>query len=242
MAEGSVKIPKIIHYCWFGGKPLGKIAEKFVASWRRYCPDYKIIRWDESNCDISENRYALEAYRARKWAFVSDYFRLKVLYNVGGIYLDTDVELIRPIDNFSFCKAFLGFEDSEKIATCVMGSIPNHRFIETALEFYQGRKFVLKNGKFDLTTNVDLLTDILQKNGLKTGNIRQSVFDTEIFPSDFFSPKNLKTGKIMLTENTCAIHHFEASWQSGAQRLHTKVAQILGEKNTVKIKNLLGKK
>lgn len=242
MAENNVNIPRIIHYCWFGGKPLNRKAQKCIDSWKKFCPDYEMIRWDESNCDISENRYVSEAYQSRKWAFVSDYFRLKAICGLGGVYLDTDVELLKPLDRFLDYKGFAGFEDDAHIATCVMGGVKNLCFFCEALKIYEQRKFLLDAGKFDTTTNVEILTDLLIGNGLKTNGEKQTVMDLEIFPVDFFSPKSLKTGKITLTENTCAVHHFDASWQTGKQKFHTKVAQMIGEDNVKRVKKIIGRR
>lgn len=242
MTGNDPRIPKKIHYCWYGGKPLGRKEEKCIESWKKFCPDFEIVRWDESNSDMTENRYVKEAYQSRKWAFVSDYFRLNAVCDYGGIYLDTDVELLKPLDEFLGCGGFMGFEDSVRVATCVMGGVRGHSFFEKALNLYQDRVFIKENGEFDTTTNVDFLTGILLENGLVLNDKRQNIMGMEIFPKDFFSPKSLTTGKITLTENTHAIHRFEASWQTGRQRFNTKAAQILGEKNTERIKRFMGKK
>lgn len=235
-------IPKKLHYCWYGGKPLNRRAEKCIESWKKFCPDFEILRWDESNSDMQENRYVREAYQSKKWAFVSDYFRLKAVYENGGVYLDTDVELIKPLEGFLDCGGFMGFEDRVNVATCIMGGVRGHLFFRRALETYRSRAFLLDNGECDTTTNVEFLTRLLVDNGLVQNGERQSVMDMDIFPNDYFSPKSLVTGKITLTENTHAIHRFEASWQTGKQRFHTKAAQILGEKNTECLKRLMGKK
>ncbi len=243
MGENKSKnlIPKKIHYCWFGGKELTRSAKKCISSWEKFCPDYEIIRWSEANFNINENKYAAQAYHCKKWAFVSDYARLKVIFTYGGIYLDTDVELINPLDKFLCYKAFMGFEDENNVATCIIGAVPNHEFSQKALDTYENRPFLLENGECDTTTNVRILTDLLLQSGLAKGGKRQKVMETEIFSADYFSPKSLATGKTTLTENTCAIHHFKGSWQTKTQRLHTKAAQILGEKNTEFLKKKLRK-
>ena len=123
-------IPKIIHYCWFGGNPLPPLALKCIESWKKYCPDYEIKIWDESNFDININKYATEAYEAKKWAFVSDVARLWVLYNYGGIYMDTDLEVIKPLDEFLYHKAFSGFEDEVNIPTGIIASEKNNNWIK----------------------------------------------------------------------------------------------------------------
>lgn len=234
-------IPRKIHFCWYGGKPLSKITQKNIQSWKKYCPDYDIVRWDESNSDICENRYVSEAYSAKKWAFVSDYFRLRAICDFGGIYLDTDVELIRPLDKLLCYKGFIGFENDELIATCMMGGVKGHNFFQSIYEIYRTRQFILSSGEYDMTTNVEFITRYLCKKGLCRNGHRQNIADIEIFPSEFFSPKNLKTGKTTITENTFAVHQFGASWQTVGQRFHTKVAQIIGPENTEFLKNLLKK-
>lgn len=235
-------IPKKIHYCWFGGKPYPRLTEACIASWKTYCPDYELICWDESNSPLEDNLYVRQAYQAKRWAFVSDYIRLWVLERHGGIYLDTDVELVRSLDVFLPLSGFMGFEDQERVATCLIGGIPGHPFFRTAKGLYDGRPFLRSNGEHDDTTNVQLLTDLLAKNGLQRSGMRQNVMDMEIYPSEFFSPKSLKTGKLHTTSNTFAIHSFQASWMTPAQRRNTKIAQVIGPKWTMFIKKRLGRK
>ena len=127
------KIPKIIHYVWFGNQPLSDLATKCIKSWEKFAPDFQLMRWDESSFDISSNRYVMEAYQSKKWAFVSDYVRLYALYHHGGIYMDTDVELIKPIDHFLIHNAFSGFEQTDTIPTAIMGSIVEHPWIKYLL-------------------------------------------------------------------------------------------------------------
>ena len=147
-----MSIPKIIHYCWFGRGKLPKLAEKCIESWKKYCPQYKIVCWNEDNFDINQNKYAKEAYEAGKWAFVSDYVRLKVLYDEGGIYLDTDVELIKPLDKLIEDGGFMGFDDNGVISTglgfaCEKGN----KLIEALLADYDGISFICNDGAYDLT-------------------------------------------------------------------------------------------
>ena len=138
-------IPKKIHYIWVGGNPLTPLAEKCIESWKKYCPDYEIVRWDESNFDVNQNQYCKEAYENKKWAFVSDYIRLKVLYEEGGIYMDTDVEVVKPLDKFLSNPAFSGFENDTMIPTGIIASEKNNPWVDKLLKKYDDKHFIKKN-------------------------------------------------------------------------------------------------
>lgn len=233
-------IPKTIHYCWFGGNPLPEPARQCIESWKRYCPDYKIKQWSEKNFHFQTCPYALQAYDCRKYAFVSDVVRMKVLYEEGGFYFDTDLELLRPLEKFRGHSCVLGFEDSERVGTCFIGAQPDQPFIAEALALYDNLPFI-KDGKMDCTTNVERITGLLISHGLQQNGQEQHLKDISVYPADCFTVKDLKTGKIRLTENSVAIHHFEASWMSPQQKRNTRVAQFLGPALTRKIKKLLGR-
>lgn len=238
-------IPKRLHYCWFGGHSLPPQAEKCMRSWIENCPGYEIIRWDETNSCLDDCPYVSQAFKAGKWAFVSDYVRLKALWDCGGIYLDTDVELLQPLDAFLKNSAFFGFESREKVATCVIGAEAGHLLISDLLEMYSHISFLKADGSYDCTTNVERITDELRKRGLQATNEFQTVANVAIYPHDVFSPKSLETGKIALTKNSCAIHHFDASWMTASQRRHTRIAQIVGPEWTqraTKFRDLIRRK
>lgn len=222
-------IPKKIHYIWFGGKELTPLAEKCIESWKKYCPDYEIIRWDENNFDINANRYCREAHEAGKWAFASDYARLWVLVNCGGIYMDTDVELIKSIDSFLSEKAFSGFEAKDRIPTGLMAAEAHHPLFEELLSDYETRSFLLPDGTFDTRTNVETITLTCLKYGLKLDNQRQVVGGFTLYPSDFFCPKDAKTLKVNLTSSSVAIHHFDGSWLGDSTRRVKEIKQRLFE-------------
>lgn len=207
-------IPKIIHYCWFGGKEKPKFAQKCIQSWRKHCPDYQIKEWNESNFDFNCNEYVKQAYNAGKWAFVADVARLKALETDGGFYMDTDVELVKPLDELLSYSACFGFESKEFVMTGFFGAEKGANIIKVFLNIYEGLHFIKEDGSFDLTTNVVRLTELLVAQGLQQDGTRQTVGENEIFPSEYFSPKDFRSGILSKTENTLAIHHFDASWQS----------------------------
>jgi len=207
-------IPKIIHYVWVGKKTLPALAEKCIESWKKFCPDYEIRRWDETNFDISSNRYCKEAYEAKRFAFVSDYIRLYVLVHYGGVYMDTDVELIKPIDGFLVHQAFSGFEDERSVPTGIMACVKNFPLFCNLLSEYENRYFILPDGKQNLKTNVRYITEACLKKGLVLNNCLQTIDGFALYPSDVFCPKNYFDGKYNVTENTVTIHHFAGSWVS----------------------------
>ena len=209
-------IPKKIHYCWFGGKSLPDDVKKCIKSWKKYCPDYEIIEWNESNYDLKKNDYVKLAYESKKWAFLTDYVRLDVIYNEGGIYLDTDVELIKPLDSLLNCDGYMGMETVGKVNTGQgFGAKKNHPFLKKNMEFYENIKNIVdENGNFKKIICVEVTTDILLKNGLKNSNEIQNISDLIIYPTDYFCPLKMGTNKLTITKNTYSIHHFSGSWKS----------------------------
>lgn len=219
-------IDKTIHYCWFGGNPKTALVKKCIASWKKWCPEYRIVEWNESNCDFSDCPYAQAAYQQKKWAFVTDYMRFKIIYEQGGIYMDTDVELIRNIDKLLDSDCFFGFEQPKGINPGLMfGAEKNHPFLQTMCEVYRGLEFHYDGRQME--TVVTLTTRELCKLGLRDDNTYQKVEGIVCYPSSYFSPKDHRTGKLTITENTCAIHHYSASWQSPARRLRGMVRRQL---------------
>lgn len=234
-------IPKRIHYIWFGGKPLTSLAERCIASWHEFCPDYEIVRWDESNFNGEGNRYFQEAIAAGKWAFASDYARLKVLVENGGIYMDTDVEVLKPLDRFLSDKAFSGFESEDRIPTGIMASEAHHPLFERLLRDYDSRRFLKSDGQPDLTTNVTYVTDALLAAGLILNNQKQTVAGCTLYPSDYFCPKDWLTKKVNLTENSHTIHHFDGSWATGGTRVKNGLMHLMGPKGVAAVKRILGR-
>jgi len=203
----------MIHYCWFGGKAKPNSVQRCINSWRKHLPDYQIVEWNEANFDLKHPRYVREAYESKKWAFVSDYARLFILYVNGGIYMDTDVEVCRSLDRFLDHRAFTGFEGPERIPTGIIGAERQHPWIGELLSEYEARPFILDGGIMDLTTNVTTITNTALKRGLVVGGEYQVLDDdVRIYPVDWFCPLDYGTGKLKLTKNTHCIHHFHGSW------------------------------
>lgn len=208
-------IPQVIHCCWFGGKPLTPLAQKCIESWNKYLPEYPIITWNEKTFDVDSVPCTQEAYNCKKYAFVSDYVRLWALYHYGGIYMDTDVEVISDLDKFMNFQAFSGFEQKNYMPTGIMAAVPHHPWIHRMLEHYRGRSFFNPDGTMDLKPNVIFMTELAEKEfGLKRGNELQILKDdVHIFPNDYFCPMVWETREIKLTPNTHTIHHFAYSWK-----------------------------
>lgn len=225
-------IPKIIHYCWFGNNPLPENVRKCIASWEKYCPDFEIKQWNESNYDVNKYDYTREAYEKKKYAFVSDVARLDIVSNFGGIYLDTDVELIKPLNLFLDDKLFMGMETPGRIATGLgFGAIKGHHVIQENLAEYKNRSFILPNGSVDETSCVTITSNLLKK--IYGRSFKSDTFtdDIRIYSPDVFCPFNFETNKLLLTDRTVAIHHYDATWKSGDDkflRIKIKMRRILG--------------
>lgn len=214
-------IPKVIHYCWFGHNPLPSLALKCIKSWIKYLPDYEIKEWNEDNFDINIIPFVKEAYKVKKYAFVSDYARFWILYHYGGIYFDTDVEIIRSLDDILSKGAFMGCEvDALEergplvapglgIATC-----PQNEIYKEILDFYNTIHFINEDGSHNLQTVVEYTTNILKKHGLTQKEGIQNCDGIYIYPKDYFCPKSYHDLKIHKTKNTVTIHHFAASWHT----------------------------
>lgn len=191
------------------------IAKRCIASWRTHCSDYRIIEWNDNNFDIDRApAYVRQARDAKRWAFVSDYVRLFVLYEHGGVYMDTDLEVIRPIDEFLRHRAFTSFQDENSIPTAIMGSEAKNKWIGALLSDYDTRQFLKPDGSYDLTTNVDIITQLTVRDyGVVLDNTYQELADgVVIYPNSYFCPKVFDTQEVMITDDTHTIHHFNASW------------------------------
>ncbi|MEK0313683.1 glycosyltransferase family 32 protein [Cohnella sp. 56] len=236
---GNERIPKIIHYCWFGNKPLPQNIIKFINSWKEHCPDYEIIEWNEDNFDVNSNVYTREAYALAKWAFVSDYVRLKVLWDYGGIYMDTDVEVVKPLDEFLKLPAFSGFEGDNNIPTGIIGAEKNNLWIKNLLQEYDNRNFIKIDGTIDLTTNVSLITQKTKElYSIKLDNSFQELTDMTIFPYEWFCSKSIFTGRITRTVNTYTIHHFSGSWMTKSQKFKLRLTGVIGKPVMIKLSKM----
>lgn len=211
-------IPKIIHYCWFGRRPLPPLAEKCIASWWYFFPDYEIREWNEDNFDVNRLTYTADAYSAEKYAFVSDYARFWVLYNHGGVYFDTDVEVIRPMDDVLKSGPFMGFEicgDGRPIAVAPglgLAAEPGMPLYREILDRYEAMSFSMEDGSLNPYTMIPMVTELLVAKGLKGDGSIEHVGDVDIYPPDWFNPFDDLTGRLRKTKNTRTIHWFAKSW------------------------------
>ena len=234
---------KYIHYCWFGDKPLPKLTKKCIESWKKYLPDYEIIRWNESNVDLEECPFIKEAYENKKWAFVADYARTKAIYNMGGIYFDTDMMITKPIDFLLENETFLGIEDSFLVNSAVWGTTkPKTYFAKEMLDFYQNQEHFDMNNLFKMCIP-RIMTRILNEWGLDhtSTEIQHLKQNVTVYPRDYFYPLSFDFKDNMFTNNTCMIHYFDASWFSGKEKLKVKLNRKFGEKNVDKINKVYKK-
>lgn len=226
-----MNIPKIIHYCWFGGKELPTSAIKCIESWKKYFPDYEIKEWNETNYDVKKNKYIAQAYEMKKYAFVSDYARFDIIYQYGGIYFDTDVEVIKSFKDILEQGAFMGCEEnvSEKnpynlinpglgIAAPAKLSI-----FKEIIEYYNSQSFLNEDGTANLETVVIKTTKLLYKHGLQNVTGIQKIEEITIYPREYFNPKDSSTGEMKITENTHSIHWYSMTWLSTYQKLRKKI-------------------
>ena len=207
-------IPKIIHYCWFGGNPKTKLYRRCIASWYRFCPEYEIIEWNENNFDLTRHPYLQWCYDHGKWAFLCDFARLLILKEQGGIYLDTDVELLRALDGLLEYGAFMSFENNTYINTGIgLGSEPAHPVLDVLLQPYLEMR-PDRDGNFSLVPCPRLNTRVLLPLGLRQDGTKQQVCGAEILPADYMNPYDDPTGRLQKTENTFSIHWYGKSWMN----------------------------
>lgn len=210
----QIQIPKIIHYCWFGKGEIPVKCRKWMESWEKYCPDYKIIKWSEDNYDVHKSRYMGQAYDMRQWAFVSDYARIDIINEYGGVYLDTDVELIRNLDELLRNDAFCGFENSQLVAYGLgFGSKKNNCILTEIKEYYDSRSFQQKDGNLDKRSCPYIQTEIMEKHGLKKNGEFQIVDGMTVLPLRILCGMSSHSFRTLRDLScTYAIHHYTASW------------------------------
>lgn len=240
------KIPKIIHYCWFGRNPLPPLAIKCIESWKKYLPDYEIKEWNEDNFDVNIIPYTKEAYKAKKYAFVSDYARFWILYNYGGLYFDTDVEVIKPMDDIIARGPFMGCENEggdTNVASVApglgLGVNPGLGLYEEILAIYTNLHFINDDGSMNIKTVVQYTTELLCQHDMISTNDIQQVADVWIYPKEYFCPMDYKSGKIEITKNSRTIHHYASSWLSLKEKIRIKYIRLIGEiKNNLILKSI----
>ena len=240
-------IPKVIHYCWFGGNPLPDAAKKCIESWKKYCPDYEIKEWNEDNFDVEANEYIAQAYKEKKYAFVSDYARFWILNCCGGIYFDTDVEIIKNIDDIIENGPFMACERKDQHPDKIyvapglgMAAEANMPFLKNMIDLYNSIQFYQENGSLNQKTIVTYTTEMLYEQGLVNKHMIQKIAGFTIYPEEYFCPMDSQSGDIRITEKTYAIHHYSASWHSASEKLKKKILKILGPQLTngiVKLKH-----
>ena len=218
-------IPKKIHYCWFGGAQKPAMAQKCIQSWRRFCPDWEIIEWNEHNFDLDCNPYVRYCYDHKKWAFLSDYVRLAVVCRQGGVYFDTDVELVKPLDILLEHQAFYSFENPEMVNTGQgFGAEPNHPTVAAMVSEYEKLE-ADGEGAITLTPCPTLNTAALLPFGLRLDGNRQNVAGAEILPAEYMNPYDEPTGRMNKTENTLSIHWYNKSWIGPGAKLRSKLTR-----------------
>lgn len=256
-------IPKIIHYCWFGRGEMPKLMKKCVKSWAKFCPGWKVVLWNEDTFDVNSTLWTKQAYEAKKYAFVTDYVRLKALYEMGGVYMDADVELVQPIDCFLEHEAFSGFESVSTVPTGIIAAQAGQQVIKGWLDYYTDRPYLI-DGRPNMDPNVSFMTADLKARGLNMDDSVQNIDGMVIYPQTFFCPLSVVEIEKKITKDTHAIHHFTSTWRTDKakkdfarvkrhQRKWYKalvwlrylpnraVRKVFGDQNIDKLKKKLGK-
>lgn len=247
-------IPKIIHYCWFGGGKKSEMIEHCMSSWKKYLPDYEIVEWNESNINVNENKYISAAFKAKKWAFVSDYARLYALYTQGGIYMDTDVLVLKNLDVFLKHKFFTGFESKDSPVTAVMGATSGHNVIKELLDMYESMSFINSDGSYNMTTNTITITQYLLNKGVVPNGKLQLVGDITIYPAIVFCPNTLSMVFNINSSKSFTIHKNERSWGNSGNAVNNsffsrfrhylvgRMRDFIGTSSTAKLGQYLKRK
>lgn len=245
--EAAGGVPRVVHYCWFGCNPKPPAVERFIRNWREVLPDYEIREWNEENFDIEAWPYASQAQAAKRYAFVSDVARLHALYTCGGVYLDTDVEVRRPFDHLMNGGVVLGFEEGDYVATSTMLAPPGAKLVGDFLECYSSRSFLQADGTLDQTTNVEILTAMLETAGLKKNGAPQDLLwsgeEVHVLDRVKFSPLDYPNGICYADQTTYAIHHFGQSWGSpmakGKAMIRKVLIQLIGGERVKRLRKMM---
>jgi len=227
-------IPKIIHCCWFGRGEMPELAKKCIASWHKHMPDWEYRLWNEDNFDVNQIPYTKEAYEAKKYAFVTDYVRLYALCLEGGVYMDTDVEVLKPLNDLLGLSAFTGYEGSKTMppVTGIMASEADGQWVKEQLDSYSDAHFINPDSTLDMTTNTIRISRLMRSNGFIQDGKYQIYKDLHVFPTDYFCPRQT-TGEFLLTENTYCGHHFMGTWDDN-KRVGV-LAKLIGQKNMTRL-------
>ncbi|MDU2673325.1 MAG: capsular polysaccharide synthesis protein [Clostridium sp.] len=236
------KVPKVIHYCWFGRGEKPDIVKRCIESWRKILKDYEIKEWSEDSFDINSNNFVRQAYENKKYAFVSDYVRVYALYNYGGIYLDTDVEVMQNFDKYLNNDSFWGFEVGNYISTSTIGATKGNKLIKEFLDSYKGKSFLNEDGSFNVTTNVEIVSKIFEEKGLKLNGEYQKLEGIgSIYPVEFFSPYDYRYYEDLRNKDTVCIHHYYKSWLPLTERIKQTIKKatikLIGVKKFKKLIN-----
>lgn len=224
-------IPKKIHYCWFGGNPKSRLIKKCLRSWKKYFPDYEIIEWNESNFDVSSVKYVQQAYEQKKWAFVSDYVRFYALNKYGGIYFDTDVQVLKPMDDLIAQGKFTGFASDEIVLTAlIMATEKEDWLCQKILNSYENEDFVWDEDPSKILAIGRRVTMLLVDEGLKLDGSKQKVRDYTIYPQYYFNPTNGDM-RVKVDERAYSIHHYAASWFTGIKQFKNTARRFIGSRN-----------
>lgn len=242
-------IPKIIHYCWLSDDPIPDNLKKCILTWHRYMPEYKFIKWDFTILPMGTSIWVDQAFEKKKYAFAADYIRLYALYHYGGIYLDSDVEVMKSFNPFLGLDDMVCYENSSRkgLEVAAIGVSKNRTWVKQCLNHYDGKKFDLGNGILDTQVMPEVVKNILKEENWKLQNVdniddanKVDSSDTiAVFPNEFFSPKSYETGEINITENTYSVHHFAASWHGSKEKIYKVLGKIIGKNNAKKIANLI---
>lgn len=232
-------IPKVIHYCWFGGKPLPSETKKYIDSWKKYCPDYEIKEWNENNFDVYSHPFMKAAYEAKAWAFVSDYARLKIIYENGGIYLDTDVELLRNLDFLLENQCYIGVQQVGHLCNTGLGfgAEKSSPVVQRMMEKYNSVDFDV-NRKQELACP-SLNNSVIRELGYFDSEEIVNLEHVTILPSNLIDPISPGNSKILTCKETISIHHYSASWESKPQQIKRKIMNVIGQKRINKIKAIV---
>ena len=214
-------IPKIIHYCWFGRGEKPELAKKCIASWRKFCPNFEIHEWNEDNCDYLAMPFMAEA-------FVSDVMRLIVLEQYGGVYFDTDVEVVRNISPLLDDEGFIGFENDQYVASgLTVAAVAHHPVIQAMIAEYEKLHYVQPDGSVTPVGCPHLNSDVMERFGLVRNGQEQSVAGIHVYPTDYFNPMDSATGKLTKTENTYSIHWYSMSWMPRCKKIRAKIGRVI---------------